>query len=248
MRHPPTGEDVTHPPINMLVVDFDYFFPIDQAWEWSHFESPVMIEGPLWDIRASSFDGGDLPPLTGEQDTFWSRFNHMFGSTLYYADSNMWAVAAALSASASMAPTPLAKWGVWLFDQHHDSGYGNQTPGVTCENWMKSFAGPESKERLHVVYPDWHELAFDIEPEPEIPIDRRHNAEIKKSELPAFDLTFVCRSGAWVPPWHDDAFFKFIEEAPHFTKTPVGPIVRRQIDTEHVQKLLDAQRNLRSNP
>ncbi|MFE6664221.1 hypothetical protein ACFVFH_11770 [Streptomyces sp. NPDC057697] len=30
----------------------------------------------------------------------------------------------------------------------------------------------------------------------------------------AFDLVFVCRSGAWVPPWADASFTDFLHSAP----------------------------------
>jgi hypothetical protein len=34
------------------------------------------------------------------------------------------------------------------------------------------------------------------------------------SHLGQFDKVFVCRSGAWVPPWFDDAFADFLQIAP----------------------------------
>jgi hypothetical protein len=46
-----------------------------------------------------------------------------------------------------------------------------------------------------------------------------------------FHRVFLCRSGAWVPPWVDPAFFAFLESAP-LPKEALEPLAPRPFDLE----------------
>lgn len=109
------------PTSHYLVVDFDYFFKPDQAnfqlYDWGHKETPLFITS-IWPSRALGFKLArlPLPGLTGEQHTFWSRFNFTPRARCYYAESNVYA----------MHQTLLARYrpqSLWLYDAHHDGGY-----------------------------------------------------------------------------------------------------------------------------
>lgn len=208
---------------NALIVDWDYFFFINPLWDWGHNENhPPALQDALWHGRAADFLMRDkaLPTVEAGWQDFWQGNRLLFGSTLYVADSNVYAIAAIDRTFGH----DLSNVGIWLFDQHHDSGYHGQESwdhaskyGLTCENWMLPLwlRQPGRRRNIHVVYPEHRDDAFDSEPQPAIPIDRRFVFDYQQEEFPAFyDMVFVCRSGAWVPPWCDDQFNQFIEACP----------------------------------
>jgi hypothetical protein len=222
--------------MRLLVVDWDYFWPDlggsgHSDWplyDWGHSETPFGIHG-AWDFRAQSFfrAGRELPMTTGEEKTFWSRFKFSPSAKLYVAESNARAV------------TPEVAEGVrelWLYDAHHDSGYKIRTTPrnknlkyknysvqqlnalVTagrwhCDDWMIFYYSVGTE--LHVRYPEWKEWALNVEPYAGIPqnfLDR--DFDDPEEETPVFDRVFLCRSGAWTPPWVDPAFRQFISDCP----------------------------------
>lgn len=212
-----------HPELNALIVDWDFFFPIDPSWDWAHAENDLLING-IWQLRAADFLSSELPlpATTDEHLGWWERFRYSLGCPLYAADSN----AAAYLALNLHFQNELPKVGVWLFDQHHDCGYRGKTEslrriekngGVTCEDWMVPIGLTQRPKGrlLHVVYPDHRPLAIEEEPEPALNIDRRSFSDLEPGDLPdRFDLVFVCRSGAWVPPWEDEKFGRFLDAFP----------------------------------
>jgi hypothetical protein len=105
--------------MRLLVVDFDYFFPLPQGpdplFAWAHFETPYYLL-EAWEERALAFllRGLPLPEARGWEG-FWGRFALAPGAVLYYADSN------------ALAFHERVRQGVEevvLFDAHHDAGYG----------------------------------------------------------------------------------------------------------------------------
>jgi hypothetical protein len=139
---------------SLLVVDWDYFFPNpmeggykdDNMWlyDWSHNESPLYIHA-LWPSRAAGFfaNGARLPEVEPSWKTFPSRFNLSDDAVVYFGDSN--GHAGNLSDSEG---DPFSD--VWLYDAHHDSGYGVKSQAewlakhsvegggmqFSCEDWM----------------------------------------------------------------------------------------------------------------
>lgn len=212
----------------MLVVDFDYFFrviempsqqedPKDswhwQLYDWGHREAP-FFQGPVWTIRASSFLAHNLPlpGTTGLERDFWQRFTIRQSAPVYVADSNVHSFQDGWLHDTDQ---------IWLYDAHHDSGYGfpkdkspievlNERGQVTCEDWLVPYA--IAGAQIHTRYPRWRTYAFDLEPQPAIKIDREFDDE---QPLPViFDRVSICRSGAWVPPWLDQAFMDFVNTCP----------------------------------
>lgn len=229
--------------MRLLVVDWDYFFHNrlqagDDHWplyDWGHAESPFFIE-LIWPIRASGFirNGIELPGTTGQQHNFWDSFQFMPGADTYFAESN--SAAAHVDVAADVTE-------VWLYDAHHDAGYHSENPdelaeaGVwSCENWMMLYycLGAD----LHVRYPTWRWDAFDAEPEPAVRIDRQIDNEDNRPTEVKFDRVFVCRSGAWVPPWLDQEFFAFLNDCPaDGEEYQVGgyDVVQREFNLEQAQ-------------
>jgi hypothetical protein len=209
--------------VNLLVVDFDYFFPVVERitekstehelllfslCDWAHKEAPFFINA-VWQIRAEGFIRNDLPlPRTnGEQHDFWNRFRFSEDAMCFYADSNVCALD---------IPDAECVETVWLYDAHHDCGYGRRlsdiekTRNVTCEDWMVAYW--LNGAQLHMRYPQWRAYALDAEPKPAVKLDRA----VDDGSTPdvTFDQVFVCRSGAWVPSWLDEEFLDFVADSP----------------------------------
>lgn len=238
---------------NLLVVDWDFFFrnPFDGGdyrtdevllYDWQHSESPLYIE-TLWPIRASGFLRNGLPlPRCEGYEGFWKRFEIYLPTTLLVADSNVWA------GTEEVERPDLEPWdSVWLYDAHHDCGYGHSSLAevaangrIECENWM--VVHHNDGAQLHVRYPQWKVHAFTAEPKPWVPVDRAFDDGTPPPVN--FDAVFLCRSGAWVPAWCDDQFAEFVAAFPGEHKV-VGPDMSRTFDLADVQKLVDMQDMLR---
>lgn len=197
--------------MRLLVVDWDYFFPIvydpnDPTWplyDWGHREAGDLYRVFLWSSRASSFVSYDLPiPVANDEwRIFWDRFEFADGCQLDFSDSNLFAY-----------DYPDATE-IWLFDAHHDSGYNVNSfvdftlnNRIYCDNWM--FVHHLNGAELHMRYPTWKKEAFDLEPEPAIPVDRQFDDGQPFDE--PFDWVYVCQSQSWTPPWEDQHFQEFL--------------------------------------
>lgn len=203
---------------NLLVIDWDYFFPVDpygknwQLFDWGHSEGFSFMQNHIWTIRAADFDraGVARPQVNDEWRDFWERFTFHEDTVLFYADSNSQAYHEDVRGEGPYAQ-------VWLYDAHHDSGY--ETPieeiiksgKLSCEDWMVGYRLTQQAE-LHVRYPRWKAWAMEAEPEPIVPVDRQVD-DFGPNPL-EFHTVMVCRSSAWVPPWGDGKFWDFITDAP----------------------------------
>jgi hypothetical protein len=213
---------------NLLAIDFDAFFPTGEGgdepylWDWSHIESPLYID-VIWPVRAATFlmEHGDLPDLDHDlYDGFWDSVALDDDATLYVAESN--------AAAASPAVAEGTRDGTVVnLDAHHDAGYDG--PATTdeafdaarrlaeagtwaCENWLVYYQ--LTAARTVSRYPAWrHDFAMDREPEPYLPLDR---GVWRPDEWAGttFGRVFLCRSGAWVPPWLDERLVELIDAFP----------------------------------
>lgn len=251
--------------MRLLVVDWDFFFPTKpiqsgaKEWllyDWGHRETTFFIDGPVWYHRAAAFlvAGLSLPNLSGEERTFWRRFTFDKETNLYVTDSNVWAASDEVMDGIERFSE------VWLYDAHHDCGYPPQgrlelalkgktreeyilevlkTGRYSCEDWMILHFGLGS--RLHVRYPSWMTWAEPDDDDMILPphaVDRQID-DGSNGPKGRFDRVFVCRSGAWVPPWHDRAFRRFIDRAPlSLKRVALDPTVMRPRQFD----LLDVER------
>lgn len=228
---------------SLLVIDWDYFFPTPweggfeskeiRLYDWSHAESNLYID-MMWPIRAATFFSNNLPlpPVESSWKTFPERFHLDDDAVVYVADSN--AHAGLLEDSDGDPFSDL-----WLYDAHHDAGYGvksyaewmarhvtRQGTNFSCEDWM--LVHYMQGTQLHWRIPTWHENfkrrlengSCDEECDhpgvahgafwPEgIEIDAKIDDLQPVQE--EFDAVMICRSGAWVPAWEDYKFERFIE-------------------------------------
>jgi hypothetical protein len=235
---------------NLLVVDFDYFFPIkqgDELYDWSHSETMGFMLTGVWVIRAAQFDraGVTRPRMNNEWIDWWERFKISDDATLYYGDSNVLALREEVRHSAAHRTAQ-----VWLFDAHHDSGYRENRDlaaimkdlTFSCEDWMVGYKLLNQSE-LHVRYPDWKAWAMTAEPKPLVEVDRQVHTIDNHPDV-VFDTVFVCRSGGWTPPWCDHDFTDFITDAPVNELYELGECEPRDWDEEQVKRLVIAETEL----
>lgn len=207
-------------------------------------------------IRAQPWPGRFWKTLEG----LGYRFDQV--RSLVVADSHKWAYFA-FDASTGPRPETIR---IVHFDAHHDLLYSvpgleasiaHEDPG--CDNWqmMTLLRYPELASL--VVFPAWKGMRdWDILTErfPDMETDDGRkdydvSARVKPVVWPdprvglaagTVDRIFICRSGAWVPPWHDRAFQRFCEEAGRVSGRPVEtpfeeaapPLATRKLDLKAV--------------
>lgn len=224
----------------LLSIDWDYFFPRlleateeyvqenpdrGKPWDydWGHNEAPLYVDTMLWNIRAAHFLSslGTLPGTTGEEVTFWDRFQGRFAADCPVIVAESHASIIHQLARAEFLGKPYTR--VWNFDAHHDMGYGDGNLSAlrvntkwSCDNWgdYAVIAGAE----VLLEYPHWREP----EPKPRLPL------QVTSGKTPSrVDAVFICRSGAWSPPWLDEKFVEFVRSCPAIT-TPGGYELARE--------------------
>jgi len=203
-------------------------------FDWGHAESEFFID-MAWHGRAAAFGYASfpLPEVEPSWKTFPERFKVAHDATVYIGDSNLWS--GNLSDSEG---DPFSD--VWLFDAHHDSGYGVSSfakwlkkharqggaVSFSCEDWM--LIHHMQGAALHWRFPTWHEsfkkrlhegkcipactdegLSHGPFWPVDVPLDARVDDLLPVDE--EFDTIYICRSGAWVPPWEDHKFQRFYE-------------------------------------
>jgi hypothetical protein len=214
--------------MQLLSIDFDYFFPESQSdpqalYDWGHRESKLFIED-LWEIRASGFLANkmDLPGLSGEEQTFWKRIKVINDAPLYLAESHAYACDEQIIRRFMDDERRGYTNAIWSFDAHHDLGYHDGTVSdllkgkIDCGTWLLYYF-LRWDATIHVRYPRWKRNACQSDGLLDTPsslhtIDRSFCRVREK--LPVFDAIFLCRSGAWVPSWLDTAFHAFAQAAP----------------------------------
>jgi hypothetical protein len=236
--------------IKMLIVDWDYFFPVKHSghegplYDWGHSEEGVVaalaMSGELWTIRAAGFlqNGLPLPGTSGEETNFWNRFVFSPETKLSIAESNAMAFDAEMASKVNE---------LWLYDAHHDSGYSAPISKIaergflTCEDWMIGYwSAGLPPHKMHMRYPGWNSNALLKEPRPKIPaLDRRVDNKYPVTET--INHVFVCRSSSWVPSWLDPYFTDFVLSCPVNAK-PVeidraNVLLPRRWDQEEAEKM-----------
>jgi len=197
--------------LNVLSVDWDYFFPDLIPYDWGHKEVPFFKEA-IWSLRASNrnlFTGAyaldEVSPRGLE--SFWEKFSLDGVTFLSITDSHV--DLAFILRELSFGP-----YDIYNCDQHHDLGYSyGQPSGYDCGNWAYRVLQHEVESlkvnSYNLIYPSWRlERPEHLEMES---VDSRVKIfyEIPK-DLPSFDFVFICRSSAWTPSWADNHWLQFI--------------------------------------
>jgi hypothetical protein len=219
-------------PTRILSIDWDYFFPNGEPYDMGHSENhSETLAQVLWANRTSFkniLTGEDL--LDAYVPTiprgFWKKVLKS-KVPVYVAESHfrMWDL---------IENEMFAQ--VTSLDAHHDCGYKKMDPDklcVDCSNWAAIGKQLARIGRMDLVYPAWREKA----PEGNLK-GRTYNPTSIRYTLPdvaEYDKIFICRSGAWTPPWHDAAFEKFVADS-GCERINLGAVELRGISIEEAKK------------
>lgn len=204
--------------MKILSVDWDYFFPDSEPYDWGNFEPTedrvkLFMNNLVWRFRWSNVHC--CGPYIGDKvaidhyvpnkkiiTNFFDKVVKGEPKKIVIADTHR-DIVDLLKQFYSLNGKKIEE--VVNFDAHHDYGY-NQEVRLDCGNWAKLCKKLYSKYTLY--YPKW----------------RKENKEgnigkmrfTPKYGLPRkaveFDVIFVCRSGSWTPPWADDDFILFVSQ------------------------------------
>lgn len=225
----------------ILSVDWDFFFPIpydddDYLYDWGHQENPLYISSTLWSIRAAMFIRAKkkLPKTNGAEQDFWKNFNQLNLSkiNLYYADSHV--------KITDLQPILSSFYYVVdNYDAHHDCYV---TPEqsikdryVDCSSWTLKFWS--SKGSIHWIYPQWMDKRRIKADQPVCVMASSKFVENPTPyRAPVYDAVFVCRSGAWTPPWTDEQFLQFVADCPCKDKINLDSLKKREFNFRAVKE------------
>jgi len=193
--------------MNILSVDWDYFFPCMDNYDWCHSERSFMLD-LIWSTRVGAFDLltkqkaiETLVPKDYEE--FWAKMRFAFPQQLIIAETHV-DLYHILSGCVSVS--------IWNFDAHHDLGYENDNRRLNCGNWANHLLKEERMGEYHVIYPSWRKEFPETKNEYMSINNTMRRVEIHHEipKLPLFNVIFICRSSAWTPPWRDNCWMKFI--------------------------------------
>lgn len=208
----------------ILSIDWDYFYPDSTNYDWGANEERDIYLNFLWNLRVGNVNLITQVPAMKEYiprvpKDFWRIVSN--NPSLFVTESH-----ADINEIIKMNSI------VTNLDAHHDFGYDVKEK-LDCGNWAKIATDDSRIKEYHLVYPAW----------------RKENSECDNFkdiigitsisyELPVkqdYDIIFICRSGCWTPPWHDDKFFKFAQSSPHNNNT-VHDIWPREFDLKQAIK------------
>ena len=237
--------------MNLLSIDFDFFFPIPkggdalQLYDWGHSEQNPFLGGPVWMFRAAGFlNHGDELPMCKGWERFWDRFKFPENATLYFADSHVQALYPEIRDHVFGV--------VRNYDAHHDVGYSQKAVDdllehgrADCANWGL-FYSEFADLPYQVVLPP-RMTARDVEAVP-----KRHNvsAQLDDGERVAtpFESVILVRSGSWTPSWCDGMFQAFLDACPIKRRVDIHqkllgkPLEPRWFSLEEAQKAAEGMR------
>lgn len=203
--------------------------------DWSHKEAMFWID-TIWQIRASDAWRRGMDPREQTLITPDEPDPKMLGPWLVERGITVAANKIAIAEShAAIYPwlNRLRDIELVHIDAHHDMGYDDYgymrrtnrgfkivLPDVGCDNWIYRLIHEQRYSRIKsikLIYPKWRKKnGGDMTKMVENRIEdwRKNGVEIDvcyglEENMPRdvrFNKAFVCRSGAWVPPWLDEDF------------------------------------------
>lgn len=200
--------------ISLLSVDWDYFIYTDNKYQCSYLENKrSLIDEWYKRYIMSKQMGRDIREsykLSPEVNSFWNRLKKYFKfskkAKVYVSDSHSLSYKIAKESKVSS---------VYLFDAHSDLGYGGMASlnfEVNCANWLGKLLKEKIIDSAVIVY-----SPYTLEnPEYFKAMNMRYN--IRYTDINSLQgvinvpVIHICRSGAWVPPWFDESFSKFVQE------------------------------------
>lgn len=208
---------------SMLSLDFDFFIPEKIEYDWGHRESSLFLD-TVWAIRAGTALalGKDLTktviPVKDDdvEPLFFPAFLRGVKKAKFSKNSNY--IFAESHATAYYAAEGMNEISLVHIDAHHDCGYHPEMKDLDCGNWIEHLQAEKRLKKLHIIYPQWRKdeengSDFSDETEKKLDLWRKNGTEVQVTyglkSFPvnqSFDTFFMCRSGAWTPPWCDKTF------------------------------------------
>lgn len=239
--------------MNLLSIDWDYFFPNISEYDWQMNENKFIYYELIWHIRWSTHNikgtkiAKDAFHINNNLlNDFWEKvLEQSFPIILYCTDAHT-------DIKRVFQEFPHETFNVWNFDQHHDLGYSGNDPNLLdCGNWADYFK--DKIDTYNLVYPSWRlKKGEDIDFDPAIKVHYKI-----PSALPKFDVIFICRSSPFTPPWNDKQWLNFIhyfKSYPHIWRIKrSAPYVMKErpfnLDEAkaYEQQCLDLMNGLKSN-
>lgn len=246
----------------LLSIDFDFFIREDPLWDFGHSETLFgphdLLGQAVWMIRyrgvalhqetdparhadflpkeiLGALAGKGVHLAEGTPITVADSHRHAFDDFMEYAHS----------------PPDM----VLNLDAHHDL-YPADGRGVQCDNWATHLVDEWSEATKFVqIYPRWKNVEVDQDPSREVSTTRWADW---KPEVPiSVAGVFVARSGSWVPPHHDEGFFRMLEALETKGELSfVEEVAKRKAPSaeeakamrEEYKKAMEGIKTLRENP
>lgn len=196
--------------MNLLSIDWDYFFPDNFEFDWAMDESQFFFYETIWPIRYSNMHLRTEQLAKDIYHPDQQLLNGFLNKVLINSNPSMLSIADSHTDIQHLINLFPAKVNIYNFDQHHDIHYYDRKPSkmkLNCGNWVSYFRNRINE--YHIIYPPWRK----DKPEHK---DNRLNFSKSVSfdipeHLPNFDMVFVCRSSPWTPSWSDHNWIEFIE-------------------------------------
>jgi len=187
--------------MKILSIDWDYFFPDAKEMDWGANEKDYIFQDVIWYARAGGVwhDGSSILKTFSPTipENFWSIVE---GKPLIATAESHEDIKHVLKLCAPHEVDNL--------DAHHDYGYENDCD-LNCGNWAYMFSKIRKKiSRYRLYYPEWRKDSKELNID-DIGIDYTYGLP----EPTDYDIVFLCRSGAWTPPWSDDKLMQFIDDS-----------------------------------
>lgn len=193
--------------MNIISVDWDYWFANTLDFDWGHRETMFFVE-PIWSIRAgctgimSGKRALDVMRPRREFQHFWNQFDDLSTVHLVIAESHLTILELLRQCDVKDAK-------IWNFDAHHDLGYGMHE--INCGNWAKAAFDEGRLADYRLVYPQWRLREPEHEKEIPVPDGLEFEYYYEPPHIDEkIDVVFICRSGSWTPTWSDASWMRFI--------------------------------------
>lgn len=182
--------------INFLSVDWDYFFPDFNKFDWSASEdSPIFYE-LIWQIRYSTSPINKATLARDYYNPHWI-YKHFWDILLINSKPEIVVIEDSHSEIKQILEN-IKKVRMFNFDQHTDDSKKIDC-GVNCENWVTYY---KDKFEIYKYYkPKWVINGL---------INPKILTQMQKN-YPDFKFIFVCRSSPWTSSWNDDKWLEFIQ-------------------------------------
>lgn len=198
---------------SLLSIDWDYFICIKNRYFGSYIENKRTTVD-LWykryiQLKKSGKSIYRYFQLSTDYNRFWDRIKRVFNFDdrikAYVSDSHSLSYCIAKDFNCDS---------VYLFDAHSDLGYGSSSFydfEVNCANWLGKLLVENIIKNAYIIYSPY---TFE-KPDDFKYMNNKYNIiYLKPNDLTSNKINItalhICRSGAWVPPWYDDNFIKFV--------------------------------------